>query len=523
MVQARHRCVCFPSAAPTSSFADGGRIGSTSPLTRGYSFKALSDDRGFDQEKKESTTRRKGFVRAEPKNRNSTPHRNFGFVDRTQFLEMEKRTVEHINAFPSHGSDSKILSRWHQRTAELVMEWAKLWGKKRASNSVTPQQVSRGVSLSHDLMEKVLDLTKYEVERALEQTDGVVGDSANMPQANKKVLDIEICCETVALGWSRCDIKTIPSLNAAKNAQRILDRLEEIGKMYDSLPKSVAKKLSFTRQDVIPTSRFYNHVLSCWSRSPDLDSGDCARSLLNRMAANRAFSLPDTISYNNLLHVYANKGDVEKAEALLRQMEDPSSVDHSSSPINHQFPQHNEIQPDVFSYSIVLNAMRKRFMIEHNMDDPVRAEKFLTDMVNKGVTPNEVCYSTVLSMYNIADRILRERRDDGRKWRNRGSEANNVGWGAENAVRVLEWLIDLYERQWQSREISNVQLNSQHFTTVIDCISKSTKGVEGARQCELLCDRLISLYKSSGADCLRPRPEVRDDDNVYLSLSLLLY
>jgi pentatricopeptide repeat protein len=232
-------------------------------------------------------------------------------------------------------------------------------------------------------------------------------------------------------------------------------------------------------------------------------------------SSNGTFSKPDTISYNNLLHLYANKGDFEKAEALLRQMEQTSVESHSSSttlPI-HQFPIGHEITADVFSYSIVINALRKRFVsggVNRDMDDPVRAERILMQMVKNGVMPNDVCYSTVLSLYAVADRLMREELSNpkSRKWKNIGLVSNNIGWGAENAERVLDWMIDLYEREEQDGQGERVQINSQHFTTVIDAWAKAGKGVEGAKHCERLCDRLVSLYEKSGEDFLRPRPEV---------------
>lgn len=107
----------------------------------------------------------------------------------------------------------------------------------------------------------------------------------------------------------------------------------------------------------------------------------------------------------------------------------------------------------------------------------------------------------MLSMYAAADRILHQNSNHSRRWKTRGGISNNIGWGADNAKRVLYWMIDLYER-------SKVQINSQHFVTVIDAIAKSGKGVEGAKQCEELCDRLISFYEKSGSDDLRPRPQV---------------
>lgn len=443
-------------------------------------------------------------------NKYDSPHRNQSLSNKF-FVDLEKQTVQHLDCYPSPGFDSKSISSWHQRSVQLVMEWSKLWGKRRASNQITPQQIAHGVALADDLMMKVLDLTYCEIKGAVETTDASEErrppqPTKAHPQSKSKVLDTEICCQMITLGWSRCDVKLTPH-NAAEKAQAILDRLEELCQMYDQISKSKARKMSISRLEVTPTSRLYNHVLSCWSRSSDSNAEDRARELLNRMAANGAYSPPDTISYNNMLNLYANRGDVEKAEDLLNQMKD---VSNRSSASVHKFPRDKVIKPDVFSYSITVNAIRKRFMTHHDMNDPVRAEKIIIDMEKAGVMPNEVCFSTVLAMYTYADRILLEKHDNSRNWKNRGTETSNiqVGWGSQKARRVLNWMIDLCEREEQDRGVSSVQINGQHFTTVIDAISKSRGGTEGAQECERLINRLISFYEKSGEDHLRPRPEV---------------
>jgi pentatricopeptide repeat protein len=429
------------------------------------------------------------------------------------FAALEKRTTLHLKSFPSDTNSatadySKLLSRWHNTTNELVMEWTKLWGRSRASHHshVTPQQIVRGVSLVDDLMNKLLDVIKQQVERALDRSTGAVKRIKAVPpspitaradtDSSKRVLDTEICCQMIALGWSRCDPTYNLSSpknndNAAERAQNILERLEEITQLYDCLPREGRGLISLARREIVPTTRLYNHVLSCWSRSLDSNAEDRALKLFDRMVSGGAYSLPDIFSYNNILHLYANKGEVEKAEALLRQMEEGDS----------------RIKPDVFSYSIIINAIKKRFLTSHDMNDPARAEKIVTEMFKKGVMPNEVCFSTVLTMYTEGDRILRGKNDPGRNWKNRVSNTNNQmskksGWGTGNAERALDWMIEMRERGY------DIQVNSQHFTTVIDAISKSGRGVEGAKQCEQLCDRLVSFYEKSGADYLRPRPEV---------------
>lgn len=511
---------------------------------RNYSFKSLLDDMSFESKHLESLksqrNNKQSFERS-PRRNGTSEHSNtknkhgnrdhrhgikskFDLVNRYQsvsndvFLDLENRSIQHKNSFPSDADDNKAVLHWHSSAVELIMELTKLWGKNRGSNQVSPDQVSRGIVLADELMTRILDNAKSELEREMKHTKEL--HSANPSprlhmqgkQKQSKELDMEICCQMIALGWSRCDPNTVSRLNAPRKAQAILESLEEICQMYDRLPMSATRQFSFTRHSVTPTNRLCNHVLSCWSRSSDPNAEDQAIVLLNRMASDSAaYPKPDTISYNNLLHLYANKGDVEKAEILLKQMEDPNL---QISPSLVQFPTDREIKADVFSYSIVINALRKRFVSSGNnrdINDPVRAEKIVQEMVKKGIVPNEVCFSTVLSMYASIDRQARDEIHEAksRKWKDSVSTSNTLGYGAENAERVLSWILSLYERDAQDGKSVDVKINAQNFTTVIDAWAKAGKGVEGAMHCERLCDTLVSLYEKSGFDYLRPRPEVR--------------
>jgi len=527
------------------------------------------------------------------------------------YQDLTTRTEHHIASFPSNpnaNNYSKLLSKWHGTTLELVMKWTTLWGKKRQhavcnnnGDTVSSLQFAKGVMLADQLMDKLFSVIERQLEQLVKihssefdvatgttDANATAASNANTSQQSSssqpssidpsfksrhnnrqqgKVLDVEICCCSVALGWSRCDAQTSTTHNAAQKAQTLLHRLENICHTYDHrLPLRIQRMqpMHIHRREFTPTLRMYNHVLTCWSRSSDADAERCARELLNRMCSSSGsssgceddndtseskehkycYASPDIISYNNMLQVYANRGDVENAQALLCLMEKSgsnngtstdatgsndissnSSISQSSSSSSlaqHKLPKHNIMAPDVFSYSIVMNAIRNRFLKYHDRNDPRLAEQMLTDMINQGrVMPNEVCFSIVLTMYANADRIVRDGGADiGRKWQNRTSRngsngtnrsSNNGRWGSENAQRVLAWMIDLYERQdgvpRGSPNGNTIQLNSQHFMTVIDAIAKSGRGKEGAMQCQELCDRLVSFYETSGSDHLRPRPE----------------
>ena len=209
--------------------------------------------------------------------------------------------------------------------------------------------------------------------------------------------------------------------------------------------------------------------------------------------------------------------------------------------------------PDVYSYSIAMNAFQKRFTScsrgDRDMKDLERAEEILSRLAYQyersgfrdvRLRPTNVTFGTIMSMYAQADRILKLDDRDGhktRKWRadqqtaNNADDAKNVGWGAKNAERVLDWMIGLCERERRSKNVvanygvgiekvdvrhggfnhdnELIRPNAHNFVTVMDAWAKAGKGVEGAQHCQRLLDRLVSLYEQFGYVELRPNPKVR--------------
>ncbi|KAL7532698.1 hypothetical protein ACHAXR_005288, partial [Thalassiosira sp. AJA248-18] len=471
---------------------------------------------------------------------------------------LDQRAKEHIENFPSSssGNNSALLSPWHRTTVELIMLMSKLWGRH---NRAEQSQIYPLVSLSNDLLLKVLSIRKNELDGIfVKESKSTTGDTSfnegkpdhkqrnfqprgdnKKRHNNMESLNTEILCQTVALGWSRCDPKIVS--DAAHNAHAIIDGLEDICSTLQQLNNNNSQQASFKAHDVTPSTKLYNHVLSCWARSSDPTAETHAKMLLDRMAQSRS-TRPDRISYNNLLNLYANKGNVDAAEALLKQMEDP----------NHDVP----VTADVYSYTIVMNALQRRFTSsghDRDMKDPERAEELLSHLVtqyeksgfqNAKLRPTRVTFGTVISMYAQADRMLKE--DDRlsnktRSWKamdvaaNNVNTINNLGWGATNAERVLDWIIGLGERERESNDIRNssgrndsgsagrhnmmdgssnpddndvIRASNRHFATVMDAWAKAGKGVEGAKNCERLLNRLIEMHKKHGHTELEPTPLV---------------
>lgn len=383
---------------------------------------------------------------------------------------LEEHTNQLLNNFHSDvsmGVGSVSISKWHRNAQDLIMEWAKMWGKNRnlQSHKVSQEQMHKGVSLANALAEKILEIKMKELCEKNE-----MNASPNLPQNQSKTmagatgnrhsqyLNTEILCQHVALGWSRCSSKI--ATEGPNKAQRLLEKSEEICHRLERLSSS--EKVSFVLRDVAPTGAFYNHVLSCWSRSLDPNAERHMKTLLERMSSLQGtYARPDVISYNNLLNLYAYRGDVDSAEALLKEMEQPN---------------HN-VSADVYSYTIVMNALQKRFSssgINRDMKDPVRAEEMLSRLVKKyeksgfqdsRLRPSHVTLGTVLSMYAAADRLLKDdvRKSTSRHWYAKhiasDSHQEGMGWGAENAERVLEWIIGLYERD-KRKKMGTINANA---------------------------------------------------------------
>lgn len=509
-------------------------------------------------------------------NHNSSPY----------FLDLERRARSHAQAFPSPAATSadcsQLLASWNRTTFEIIMLMSKLWGKDsrwhfQSTSEVERQQLCRMVSLADELLVRLLSMKKIEINDIIARMkeysshdEHACNNSTSSARAipplqyhptrrnndnrivkdPQKTLNTEILCSTVALGWSRCD-PTIAT-DASRKAEAILESLEDICSQLLQMDGCSRALLGFDTRDVTPSIKLYNHVLSCWSRSSDPIAEWRAKVLLERMISScsssadgrhTAFSRPDTFSYNNILNLYANRGDAQSAEAMLLQMENMND-DYDDSG--------GGASADVYSYSIVINAFQKRFVSSGprggggDRKDLERAEELLSTLATKyeqsgfrntRLRPTNVTFGTIISMYAQADRLARrvitpDGELDGhktRKWKaamlTRANivEGNDVGWGAVNAERVLNWMIGLSERERLSKNGDSssstttsakdhrgmICPNTHNFATVMDAWAKAGKGVEGARRCQALLDRLVSLYEKWDTYELRPIPLVR--------------
>lgn len=207
---------------------------------------------------------------------------------------------------------------------------------------------------------------------------------------------------------------------------------------------------------VAPDIVSLNSVLNAWANSSEKDAAEKAMQLLDeelekmepnvvsintiilafakRGAAKEADELlhkmehsynvtPDTISYNSLLYAYAQANQPEHAERVLKEMMQLSSLfvkpdtitfntvllawaksghrkacQRSEELLKHMITLHeagnDDVAPDVYSYSIVLQALTT----SHGATAAARALQLLETMEqNDNLAPNAVTYTTVMT------------------------------------------------------------------------------------------------------------------------------
>jgi pentatricopeptide repeat protein len=127
-------------------------------------------------------------------------------------------------------------------------------------------------------------------------------------------------------------------------------------------------------KDCRPSMQTYNTILNALQNSNHLDAIENAEQIF------RAISLPNTVTYNTLLNMYAQKGDVEKAMNLLHQMQS-----------EFQSGKNKDSRPNMRTYSIILNALQKS-----NLPDAAEKAEQLFKFIP---LPNTIAYSTLINIF----------------------------------------------------------------------------------------------------------------------------
>jgi hypothetical protein len=221
---------------------------------------------------------------------------------------------------------------------------------------------------------------------------------------------------TVIHGWAMCN----GGGPAALRAQQILDQM-----LKQSLDPSL-------EVDVQPDTVIFNSCIHAWASSRDPQAGTKAAGLLKQMQdlheTKRYDCLPDTITYNSVLSAWSHSGHVNaapRAEQILQEM----------IQAHRKYPQ-TAPAPCTISYNNVLNAWSKS-----KLDGaPGRAEKILKFMIqNDDIQPDVYSFTSVL------DALAKSKEPD----------------KATRARALLDQLLDLYDStKSESLKPSQVPFNA---------------------------------------------------------------
>jgi pentatricopeptide repeat domain-containing protein 1 len=93
----------------------------------------------------------------------------------------------------------------------------------------------------------------------------------------------------------------------------------------------------------------------------------------------------DQSCFNTLLHAFGRQGQVDRAEALLKQWLEMATIENSSS----------TLVPDQFSFNIVVNAIAK----SGRNDAARQAQALYEEMLEMGVTPDIVTFNSLMNAW----------------------------------------------------------------------------------------------------------------------------
>ena len=164
----------------------------------------------------------------------------------------------------------------------------------------------------------------------------------------------------------------------ATDAELMLDQMEEAG--------------------VSPNSITYNTLLTAYTKRKEKNNQSKESRKINTIDAEVLFEKmrknpnisPDVVTYNTMLNAYSREGDIEKAEALLKEM----------------FLEESPVTPDSTSINTVINAWTK----SGQPNAPQRAEAILEHMLRPdsswqeggkplGIRPTSITFNSVMSAW----------------------------------------------------------------------------------------------------------------------------
>ena len=249
----------------------------------------------------------------------------------------------------------KSIEKRSMQMQQLVFRWGPLLTEKRGKaykrkGPFTYDITIEGIEIVDQLVHKLLD----EVQQRL--------------LAQKEILRIPVSTLVyISLGaWS----KAPPNGYNGVKAQELVQRMDVLHK----LDKSNQLKIQ-------PNTACYGSVIRAWANTTDSNNGEningavMAEKTLTKMQmeysnGQNKYCKPNLKIYNTCLHAYAQRGMFHEIEALIDKLEKIKEKDA-------------ELTPDVYSYTILMNAYAKCKSDIDGISIEKRAENLLMQMWHK--------------------------------------------------------------------------------------------------------------------------------------------
>lgn len=446
-----------------------------------------------------------------------------------------------LDALPDVISYTTVMDAWSRHIKTKINSKAKRQAAHKALRlfqqmKESPHQQSRPNTISYNLALAICaragmvlqaeSLLQELIEENSNRFDTFTSDSNDFSNAAKVIQPNIQSVSLLLLAYSK-----VGTIDAAEKAERILN---------ESLPLLGLK----------PNLYSYNNCISCWAKasSPKTRIPVERASALFQEISNVHGMKPDAFAYSALINAWARHGNAKQAQSLLDELWNKYKASQASgdkdanaykptvqtlTSVLHAwsefYPQQAEallqrmekdydVIPNVYSYSVVLNAWAKNASSPKYPDAPDRALLILNSMTgssskanDKRVRPNIISYTTVLQAFakqgraREAEALLERMLGDNDSLPSpdlRAFSAVLHAWSKSKdpqaAERAEAFLMQMHI-MYQSKQLDNPP-NVYCYTNVLSCFAKSRKPGSGTRALAILQSMMKGNYDLEGSE-----------------------
>ncbi len=304
-------------------------------------------------------------------------------------------TVTTTTTIPTRGRQRRAAEVARQKSKSKQRQ-----GQRQSSVSTTTDtDFAQNIEIVDQLVHLIMDV----IEIKLKQKERITSSYS-------QIVDIALG------GWSKAE----PSSYSGARAQSILDRVEYI--YYDLYSAPATTSFQNGVVPLRPSTASYGAVIKTWADSIDNDGeknngAQMAQMVLNRMedlyaAGKNNLARPNLIVYNTCLHGYAQRGMIYEAEELITKLEGFCDYDKYKKTETNKSEKHSDdgrsLCPDVYTYSICMNAYQKFKGEIEGLPVEKRAENLLKKMIEKyertgdvRVMPNQYTFGSGMSVLSL--------------------------------------------------------------------------------------------------------------------------